>query len=195
MTDLLTAIEVAQLAPSCSCEHCGKPFEPRAGSGGKPQKYCSVDCRRAADAQRDQRAPTRSAENGTDDIREPTPTERRSMLIEATKEFDAKMGTTAEQAVDNAVAAGRISLAPPPADADEFSWCDDESVVLPDQQAVAVYFNPAGELVIRQKQWPGDDQFIYIGPAFQNTFIDKLTDAMGIPSFGGPQPKPAPVRK
>ena len=29
------------------CEHCQKPFEPRAGSGGSKQEFCSGTCRKA----------------------------------------------------------------------------------------------------------------------------------------------------
>ena len=32
-----------------TCPWCGDPFLPRA-SGGKPQRFCSPDCRRAMDA-------------------------------------------------------------------------------------------------------------------------------------------------
>ena len=31
--------------PEALCEQCGKPFEPRAKSGGETQKFCSKDCR------------------------------------------------------------------------------------------------------------------------------------------------------
>jgi YHS domain-containing protein len=45
------------------CEHCHKPFEARSGSGGKPQRFCSPECRTAFhnDPQRSQRSPTCSA--------------------------------------------------------------------------------------------------------------------------------------
>ena len=41
-----------------ACEQCGNPFEPRKGSGGKPQRFCSTDCRITSNAQRSQRSPT-----------------------------------------------------------------------------------------------------------------------------------------
>jgi hypothetical protein len=69
--------KVAQLAPFSSdatkCAHCGKPFEPRKGSGGKAQKFCSPDCRRAfhADAQRGQRSPTCSAPIASPAVHQP----------------------------------------------------------------------------------------------------------------------------
>jgi recombinational DNA repair protein (RecF pathway) len=28
-----------------SCGNCGKPFEPRSGSGGSVQRFCCADCR------------------------------------------------------------------------------------------------------------------------------------------------------
>lgn len=131
--------------------------------------------------------------------KEQTPHERRKMLIEGCKEFDAKIGQeTAEEAVDRMVAEGKLNLEPtdhPEEEIEEFNWDDGDSIVLTEQYATAIYFNPAGELVIRQRRWPDEDQFIFINRGFTDTFIDRLTDALGIPSFGGPEPKPAPVRK
>jgi hypothetical protein len=40
------------------CGQCGKPFEPRSKSGGKPQRFCSSECRFEFHAQRGQRSPT-----------------------------------------------------------------------------------------------------------------------------------------
>lgn len=39
-------------AGNVTCQYCGKLFWPRTRSGGKPQKFCSTECRRAADAER-----------------------------------------------------------------------------------------------------------------------------------------------
>jgi hypothetical protein len=30
------------------CENCGSVFEPRKGSGGKPQRFCSPQCRKGS---------------------------------------------------------------------------------------------------------------------------------------------------
>ncbi|MCC8956133.1 hypothetical protein H8B02_22680 [Bradyrhizobium sp. Pear77] len=68
---------------------------------------------------------------------------------------------------------------------DDFDWSVDP-MVLREQLATAIYFNDTGDLVIRQKQWPGEDNLIFVAPNCQQEFIDKLTDALGIPSFGGP---------
>jgi hypothetical protein len=43
-----------------TCEHCGNAFSPRSGSGGRPQKFCSPECRLAFH-QRDQHNPTYGA--------------------------------------------------------------------------------------------------------------------------------------
>jgi hypothetical protein len=42
------------------CDQCGKQFEPRSKSGGKPQRFCSPECRGAfhTQPQRGQRSPT-----------------------------------------------------------------------------------------------------------------------------------------
>lgn len=41
------------------CDQCGEPFEPRSKSGGKPQRFCSPECRAAFHT--GQRSPTCSA--------------------------------------------------------------------------------------------------------------------------------------
>jgi hypothetical protein len=71
----------------------------------------------------------------------------------------------------------------------DFDWSDQESVVLTEQPETAVYWNPRGELVIRQRRWPDDDPCIFISPHNVAAFIDRLTDLCGIPTAGGPVPK------
>lgn len=60
--DAITPLAEQQLdtEPKATCEHCGNPFEPRKGSGGKPQRFCNAECRQAfhANAQHSQRSPT-----------------------------------------------------------------------------------------------------------------------------------------
>jgi hypothetical protein len=72
--------------------------------------------------------------------------------------------------------------------ADKFDWVSDDSIVLHHQPAVAVYINSAGGLTIRQERaWNEDeDTIIAIAPENVAEFIDRLTDVIGIPSFGGP---------
>jgi hypothetical protein len=69
-----------------------------------------------------------------------------------------------------------------PEPSEEFDWSkDDGSIILHEQPATAVYFNKRGELVIRQRRWPDDDTFIYIAESSIADFLDKLTDACGVP--------------
>jgi len=73
----------------------------------------------------------------------------------------------------------------PPADDGEFKWSDDESIIVPEQHAVAAYFNPAGGLVIRQERaWDQEeDTIIVIAQANVDRFLDRLTDICGIPTM------------
>ena len=68
----------------------------------------------------------------------------------------------------------------------DFDWSSDDSVVLHHQPAVAAYINQAGGLTIRQERsWDQDEDIIIaIAPENVGEFIDKLTDVIGIPSFG-----------
>src|SRR5688572_9198694 len=54
---LIPEAELRRIAPIMdgTCAHCGTEFEPRRGSGGRPQKYCSPECRAGAPRQRGQR--------------------------------------------------------------------------------------------------------------------------------------------
>jgi len=143
------------LAPKLSgrktnCEQCGNEFEPRNGSGGKPQRFCSTACRQAFHSQRSQRSPTCSAATLL------------PAVIEPPKPQNAPQAT--------------------PEPSEDFDWNKDDSVILHEQPATAVYFNKEGSLVIRQRRWPDDDSFIYIAESSIADFLDRLTDACGVPS-------------
>ena len=69
---------------------------------------------------------------------------------------------------------------------DKFDWSDPEVVVLREQPETACYFNTANDLVIRQRRYPDDDSIIIIAANNIDTFLDKITDVCGVPSFGGP---------
>jgi hypothetical protein len=64
----------------------------------------------------------------------------------------------------------------------------DEGVTLlcPAQWEVTIHFNEEGDAVLRQTNWPEDDDTIIVRRDNIAVFIDKLTDALGIPSFGRP---------
>jgi hypothetical protein len=49
------------------------------------------------------------------------------------------------------------------ADVDDFDWITDDSVIIPRQPAIAVYFNKCDEIVIRQgADYPDEDRFVYV---------------------------------
>jgi hypothetical protein len=75
-----------------------------------------------------------------------------------------------------------------PDDSKDFDWSNDDSIVLREQPETAIYFNPNGALVIRQRAvWPNDedgDPYVYINPENIEHFLDKLTDICGVPCVG-----------
>ena len=132
------------------CQQCGTSFTPRVG--GKPQRFCSPDCRRAFH-DKPQRDNVHVASRGLPAVIDPP---------EPNPSADA------------------------PEEKTDFDWNDDDSVVLHHQPAVAAYINQAGGLTIRQERsWDQDEDIIIaIAPENVGEFIDKLTDVIGIPSFG-----------
>lgn len=183
-----------RLSPATSvapaCEHCGEPFDPRAHTGGKAQRFCSPEHRAEYHAQRRQHksphvgAGEQSAPEIADaDKDAPTPSQLREMLINAGKEYDAKFPPSSiERSIDRVLAdmAGETAQ-----ESEGFDW-QAECVVVPEQRRTAAYFNPAGDFVIRQEAGWNDteDSIVIIAKANLDGFIDKLTDALGIPSAG-----------
>jgi hypothetical protein len=73
---------------SRACEQCGGKFSPRAGSGGKPQKFCSPQCRTAFHAAQpnvSQRSPTCSAQTRLPAV---IPPAKKDEPADAGKDFD-----------------------------------------------------------------------------------------------------------
>jgi hypothetical protein len=72
-----------------------------------------------------------------------------------------------------------------PTSEDKFKW-GDESTVLQDQRAIAIYFNDNEDLVIREAHPWNDDQdgFVIIRKGNIDAFLDKLTDFCGVPTAG-----------
>jgi hypothetical protein len=64
---------------------------------------------------------------------------------------------------------------------------DGEVMVLcASQEKIEITFNDEGDAIITQTRWPDEDQMIIVSRDNIPVFIDKLTDALGIPSFGRP---------
>jgi hypothetical protein len=55
--------------------------------------------------------------------------------------------------------------------------------VLAKQAAISIERDEHGNLLITQEDWPEDPVSIMIHRAYEDQFIDQLTDALGIPSF------------
>jgi hypothetical protein len=131
------------------CLQCGESFMPRAKSGGKPQKFCSEKCRREADAERKANAPNAPQRETPADIPEPS-------IVAKHPEF-------------------ALVAAEPK---DDGCWFIDnrQNIVLPEQQAVAIYWNERDDLVIRQERsWCDEtDHVVLIQRANLCAFIEKL---------------------
>jgi hypothetical protein len=56
------------------------------------------------------------------------------------------------------------------------------------QDQIDVTFDNDGDLILTQTRWPDEDQTIIVSRDNIDVFIDKLTDAVGIPCFGRPAP-------
>jgi hypothetical protein len=113
------------------------------------------------------------------------------MLISGAEDFGAKFpewddGKTAEQAVDDAILSGKVSLAlTRPAEPEE-DYFGPENLLLPSQPAIAVYKNPHEEVVIRQEgETYGEDSFVRINPENVEKLIERLRDFLP-----NRQPKP-----
>jgi hypothetical protein len=59
------------------------------------------------------------------------------------------------------------------------------TVLLPSQGEITIGWNEDGDMILRQSDWPNDDAIIVIARDYLDLFIDRLTDAMGIPSTKG----------
>ncbi|MET3839032.1 hypothetical protein [Bradyrhizobium sp. OAE829] len=55
------------------------------------------------------------------------------------------------------------------------------------QDKIEISFDDDGDAIITQARWPDEDQMIVISRDNIGTFIDNLTDALGIGSIGGPR--------
>jgi hypothetical protein len=62
---------------------------------------------------------------------------------------------------------------------------DDATLLCAPQAQIDIGFNDRGDALLTQKSWPDDDRTIIIAQDNIGAFIDRLTDALGIPSIGG----------
>jgi hypothetical protein len=59
-------------------------------------------------------------------------------------------------------------------------------VLCASQDKIEITFDDDGDAVITQTRWPDEEQTIIISGDNIETFIDRLTDALGIPGVGRP---------
>jgi hypothetical protein len=57
-------------------------------------------------------------------------------------------------------------------------------IILASQKLIEMRVDEYGGLVLRQDNWPDEDVEIYINGDYVDTFIDRLTDVLGVPSVG-----------
>jgi hypothetical protein len=62
-----------------------------------------------------------------------------------------------------------------PDNADDFDWSNDDSIILKEQRATAVYKNREGEIVIRQRCWPDEDAILFINPDQAVAFMEGMS--------------------
>jgi hypothetical protein len=112
-----------------------------------------------------------------------TEKENPTLLTRGDSEADQRAPITSDNSKSSTISQTENDQA---GDCQEFDWDDTESVVLPAQSKVAIYHNPHGDLVIREKAHWGDDEDAIVIIASQNTdaFVDRLCDLIGIPSVG-----------
>lgn len=139
---------------------------------------------------------------GNSPVPEDTPTNRRKMLIAGAEDFNSRFppgpaeAETAEQQVDEAIAAGKISLSPEvqgavdqchgaimtmraerQAKADQRG---EECTLLPPRLETTIQHDEEqGRWIIRQRNWPDEDAEIWISDEDIHEFVDVLTDHLG----------------
>jgi len=62
----------------------------------------------------------------------------------------------------------------------------DVMVLCDRQDKIEITFNDDGDAILTQTSWPDEDAIIIVSRDNIPVFIDRLTDAFGIPSFGRP---------
>ncbi len=63
---------------------------------------------------------------------------------------------------------------------------DGPTLLCASQDKIEISFDEEGNATITQVCWPDEDQTILVSRDNIADFIDRLTDAIGIPSIGGP---------
>jgi hypothetical protein len=177
-------------ADGALCEHCGKAFSPRRRSGGKPQRFCSPKCRADYHSQHSPTLGQRGASHVGPETLADTGEPKKEAPTTAAPNGYVSVEYAAEL-VKAATGSHRDESPVNPHHSEDyrrpdFDWAKEkDSIVLSEQQRIAVYHNADDGLVIRQEaRWPdSDDHYVIIAKENIEHFLDKLCDACGVASF------------
>jgi hypothetical protein len=61
---------------------------------------------------------------------------------------------------------------------DDFKWTDDDSVIIRGYGDLAVYFNPRGDIVLRQQNMMDDDSIVVFAREHADTVIEAIKRAV-----------------
>jgi hypothetical protein len=155
MNDVLfPAVEAAK--PVSVCEHCQKTFEPRAGSGGKPQRFCSEKCRKAFHKAGDVGGDVGDVA-GDVEAKEKTP-----------PTADDRPSTGIDYVVD------------------DFTWDSVDVVLEQQKRTCIYWNDRGDLVIRQLASYPDDDPYVVISSNNVSDFVDKLCDFIGIFSAGKP---------
>lgn len=142
---------IALVPGTAKCLDCGTSFTPR--KGGKLQRFCSPECRRAHHD-----GPGRGKERRTLRTFDSTlPSHRRASRLP-----DAETNAPA-------ASAGATTI---------FDWLHDDSICVKNQPAIAVYVNDLGSVTIRREAGASenDDAIIAVEPENLGRLIARLRE-------------------
>ena len=97
-------------------------------------------------------------------------------------DLDRQTGLSAD--IEGKGFSGLLANLPEPEDDGEFQWCDDD-VIVHHQPRTAVYWNPRGQIVIREAaaDYGDDDPFVFVSvehlPALISALQSRLNEAIG----------------
>jgi hypothetical protein len=136
-----------------SCEKCGKPFEPRSGSGGSLQRFCCTGCRLGFHKER-----LRS--------------QRRGLYAGRSTGVD----TAAAHSQRSALYAGRpprpATVAHSKSNADTDAL--ESGFLMREEDFVEVTWDQCGNLLLRQGRGSGGDHELHIGREYFPRFLETV---------------------
>ena len=182
---LIPEAELRRADEMGGCGHCGADLPPRTHSGGPPRRFCSNKCRSAHHAGCNPPSnPTVNSPSNASPWGHPRHLAKSGgsggSRVDAVASLVAELvrTNTPQELVDRVVQA----ITPEAPAEENFDWSRDDSIVMKDQPATALYWNRNGQLVIRQEAGALEDtdSFIYVAPNQIRTLIDRLCDAIGV---------------